>query len=446
MPSLSCNKLSTLFHVGFKFFLFVFLTAFTSYVFASGAFIPLESAAVLGDGRAGEAAVARDASTSYYNPAGLLYIKRKQLVFSADYANAHQRFTGSITIPNAYPTGTFYTQGGSVSTNPQGPIPSFHLAIPYSEKWAFGFSFTVPYGLGVDFNNNSLVRYQVIRAAQSSVNLSPVVAYKFNDHFFVGLGPDLLYYNVYEKSAIRTEFLSTGDSVAVVRASSINLGWHGGILYDFNKKTRIGLAYHSQFITKNDGQMSLYASGLVIPGLPSNGLLARSKKFQVDIPLSSLTVLSVYHELTPGWAVLGTVEYAGWSIWRNDRAYNTPTLTGGTSNSVTRRGLRNTWYGALGTQLYLSDKVLVRTGIDYMEGSTNRMTRDIFLADPSGWGIGIGARYFINKDVSLDFGYGHGFYKKAPVYNFNAATNQLINGKSVAQGDSAGVQLNYFLS
>src|SRR5205823_2622044 len=108
----------------------------------------------------------------------------------------------------------------------------------------------------------------------------------------------------------RTQNVTRQDSRLETDSSSWAYGWHGGIMYQVASKTRAGLAYHSKFVHHTKGQTSFVVGG----GGFATPRTIESDTFQATLSLPALTALSLSHELTPAWHLLGTVDYTQWSV------------------------------------------------------------------------------------------------------------------------------------
>lgn len=419
-----------------KNLLFFPLFLLSNSLYAWGLYIPLMNASDLGEERAGGAAFAGDASTNYSNPAGIFHVNHEQLVFVGSGVTSYIRFFGTMTNPGALGLAPI-RQPDTASTVVQGIIPAFHYIKPINDKWAFGFSTVSPYGLGLSYPADSMVRYDVIYAYDASLDISPSIAYKVNPQLSVAIGPDLLYFGIKSKAASRTQPLTASDSYITNQATSLTPGWHAGILYFITPATRVGLAYHSQMITHLKGTSKFYTmGGLFIP----TGVNA-SYNLKATIPLASLTTLSVYHDVTHRWAVMGSLEFMNWGVYNYDHVYNEATPFG-TVNFIAPRKLQNTWLYDAGTSYQVTDKWLVRTGISYVQGAASNTYRDIFITDPSTLNVAIGAHYQITKAIGTDFSYGHSYYKITYINNTNPLSLTTLTGKSKEKGfGSIGGQL-----
>ena len=262
---------------------------------------------------------------------------------------------------------------GASSQSTRGVIPNFHYVHPINDQWAFGVSTLVPYGLGLEYSDTSLTRYDVFSAHQKGFELSPSLAYAINCHFSVGLGIDWLYYAAQLKSAQRTQPLTIMDSISTNEASSYNnFGWHAGILYQMNPQTRIGLNYRSSIVAHLGGTSRFYVRGSVDPAVLPNGMTTNNN-LRIILPFACQTTLSIYRDMTPCWAMLASLQYEGWGIYKYDHAYRVATPQGPV-NEVLRAGYHNTLYAAVGTNYVLTDKWLARGGVGYDLSFVSRTT------------------------------------------------------------------------
>ncbi len=420
----------------------------TSTVFASGLTIPFGSGIPsLGSSRAGDAAIAEDASSNINNPAGLIRIHEDQVIISASGTNDHKKFTGTMTNPGLAATSGFpspITETGTNSSDVTALVPNIHYVHPVNEVLALGLSLLVPYGLGLNYPNDSITRYEIMNGHQKGFEISPSIAFSVTPQLSFGVGPDMLYYAAQFKSAQRTQPLTATDIIATNEASSYNnYGWHAGVLYQFNPCTRIGLSYRSQIITHLDGTSRLYVENSVLPppfGLP-NGMIT-SNNLKIVIPLASLTTLSAYRDVTSRWAVMATLQREGWSNYRNDRAYNVATPAG-PANVVIPAGYHDTWFASVGSNYQLTPRWLIRGGLDYYQGFTDFAHRQVLITDPDIYGISIGARFKQSRCIVWDFGLSKGFFKSVSLNHTNPATGDNLNGTSHENAITGGAQLTW---
>src|SRR6185312_9870901 len=73
-----------------------------------------------------------------------------------------------------------------------------------------------------------------------------------------------------------------------------------------------------------------------------------SNQFKVNIPMPPTTSLSIYHDVTPNWALMGTVAYDQWSVIQYYYGQNIATPFGPT-NAVLPQNFKNTFDFSVGT-------------------------------------------------------------------------------------------------
>lgn len=408
------------------------LATLSNSAFALGLYIPFQSAADIGDGRAGNAAVVRDASTNYFNPAGLVLFQHPQLVISDVGVLAHYNYNGTMSNPGL---GSPTFEKGHPSSTPRGLVPAFHYVYPLTKELAAGVSLVVPSGLGFEYAPDSVLRYEAVSTMQSSASLSPSIGYRVNSQFSVGVGGDALF--TYARSSVmaRTQPFTFKDSEAKNTVSGLDFGWHGGLLYQFTPHTRVGLAYHSQIILNLFGESRFYSNG---PFLPSTV----SSQFRATIPLASLTNISLYHDMTSRWAMLGSIEYMNWHIYKYDHAYNLASPAGPVTVTLPRR-LHDTWYFAVGSSYQLSNQWLLRGGIDYARGSTVNANRLITLTDNNEIDLNFGIHCQATPTIGLDVGANYGLIKNVTINSTNPITRNHLSGRVTGTGETLGAQLTW---
>lgn len=397
------------------------MTAWTLQANAAGYKLEFQSASTLAD--SGDAAVVEDAGTNWYNSAGLVYLPQ-QLALSGIEVYQHTKFAGTITNPGA---------PGPVSATansyPNAFLPAIHYVYPFKERWAAGISIVPAWGLMEDYGNTNL-RYNLLRLYTKTIDVAPSLALRMNDQWSAGLGPDFHYFSVSSKNAVNTPTLG-GDSLSRYSADHWNEGWHAGLLFRVNDATRVGLNYRSRIVMHLQGYSSLGLNG--VGSLETN-------QFSVNIPLPPTTSLSVYHDMTSRFAMMGTVTYDQWGILNAYNAHNFQSATGLTDVSLPQN-MSNTVDWGLGIHYKLNQQWMLRANAKYEPTPTNSKDRDVSFPDGDKLGVQIGARYQINDKLMLDLIYGHVFVKQVNIGLTNPGTAVATNGHSNTSINLAGAQL-----
>jgi long-chain fatty acid transport protein len=400
------------------------LSLFSLPALASDFSLPFVSISGLGNAYAGWAAEAYDASTTTTNPAGLVKIKKPQLIVAALDVTGHTQFEGTATTP-------FTSQTGIATATAGGFAPLIYFATPLSEKVFFGFGINGPFGLGTNYPKNSIVRYAATRSQILDVDLSPSLGIKINDKFSIGLGFDAQRLSITLKNMYGPPLSMPTDSEGQNHLAGWGYGWHGGVLYQLMPATRMGLSFNSQTMFHTTGDSEVFG--------PTGEL--RTTNQRASTPLPARTQVSIYQDINPKWSVMGSVFYERWSTINQIILRNTM-IPGGMTVPVTIPfQYHDTFDYALGTNYKFNEKLLLRTGFRYFNTPSNN--RDRSVPDPVGRMIllGIGAHYQQNLHVGYDIGYAHDFFKRT-VINFVTPVATVV-GNSTMGTDIFGLQVTW---
>jgi long-chain fatty acid transport protein len=416
----------------------------SSSLYAAGYKLEFQSPSFLAD--AGEAAAINDAGTNWYNSAGLVYLPQ-QAVFSAIDVYAPTTFTGTVTGGSVFGPTFAFNSSGSASSHPNNVLPAMHYSYPFKERFAVGVSIVPAWGFTEDYGEHSILRYDLTRVYTRTLDVAPSLAWKIDHQWSIGAGPDMHYFYVSSKSHVFTEgappgFATPGDSITRFSANNWGYGGHVGVLYRFNDSTRIGLNYRTQMMMNLDG-----FSDFELNGVGS----FESRSFKLHVALPPTTTLSVYHEVTPCIALLGTLAYDQWNVLRNYHAKNyiqppTPgNPTGILPDVVQPQNMSNTIDVSIGSHYKLTEKWLLRGSIKYEPTPTNDQYRDVNFPDGVKLGFQIGSRYQYNKKIAVDLIYGHVFVRSTHI---NGVSPQQIfpntvvaNGHNNTSVDLLGAQI-----
>ena len=144
-----------------------------------------QSASGMGTAFSSSSAGAEDASTIYFNPAGLTYVEGTQFIAGAHYI-----------VPSAdfNLTSSSVTSGGNGGDGGEaGLVPNLYYARDLNDEWKFGLGINVPFGLSTKYDSDWIGRYHAIESAVSTINFNPSFAFKANDKLSVGFGLNAMY-------------------------------------------------------------------------------------------------------------------------------------------------------------------------------------------------------------------------------------------------------------
>ncbi|MES2204320.1 MAG: outer membrane protein transport protein [Pseudomonadota bacterium] len=357
-----------------------------------------QDAAGLGDSQAGSAASALDASTEFYNPAGLLLMNEQQVIFGDNLSMPSYKFSRTIQHGGTEVNGE--SDGGVFAQSPY-----LHYAAPISEKWAFGFGVSSPFAAHGDWSSDTQLhdinhRYYSTNSDFSTYDISTDLAYAITKKLSVGAGFDFVRV-IFSENDTHTQNSDSYDTS--LSGSQWDKGWHGGLMYQFTPATRVGLAYHSKVSYEASGTASTEADGAV---------LQSTNDFVLSSTLPAYTTASVYTELNSNWAVEGSVNYTQWSNADEVTYQNLPTDTEVVAQATTNYELQNTWRTSLGAHYTVSPEIMLRAGLGYETSPYKNDATNIYLAAPEGstYDISAGLQYKYSHTLAFDFGWTHLFY------------------------------------
>jgi long-chain fatty acid transport protein len=427
-----------------------------------------QDGATVGDYHAGRAAQANDASTTFYNPAGLVHMKNQQLVIGdvGVFSDLKYRGTDSVFLkPVNYPTAipiasaqntNIVAQGGAFSQ-----IPNFYYALPITPSIGLGLSLNAPFGLRTVYGRDTALRYAATKSDIEVVDLSPAIGVRVYKGLSLGAGFDM------QRMAAEFDQMAmagTGtDSYSTNKGWSTAYGFHLGALYElpFASETRIGLTYNSQIVHHIRGTSRftgpLANLALDIPlGEPAT---IYSGEANAHLTLPPYTTLSGFHQVNPKWAVMGSVIYTQWSVIQNltlqDIAAADALLTPFgimpvPSTTVTVNlptHYRNAWNFSVGSEYYVNDKVTLRGGVGYDQTPVKNYYRDVRIPDSNRYAIALGTHFQATKTIGVDLGWTHLFMVGQARINPPVETTggQVVqtNGNLQGSADVFGAQLTW---
>ena len=164
------------------------LITVSSQSFAAGFQLWEQDGASVGNYHAGYAAEAADASTAFYNPAGLMRFNNQQVVFAGATVFTSMKYQGTVSINQLEDMGpqNVTAQGGGTNF-----IPGLNYVAPLNDYLAFGFSVVVPFGLKTDYGKSTILRYVATESSVSVVDISPSLGIRLTKKASIGLGPDV---------------------------------------------------------------------------------------------------------------------------------------------------------------------------------------------------------------------------------------------------------------
>jgi long-chain fatty acid transport protein len=403
---------------------------------ASGLQLLEQNVTHLGTAYAGTASLAEDASTGFYNPAGLTRLGEEQITVSTILINAHAKLSGdSATSTSLKPL-----EPGTAKGNGRGLLPTLHYAKRMNERWVFGFNLTSPFGAKNNYRNDAVTRYLGTRSELRTLDMSPSLAYAFDNGVSLGLGVSGLYTLAKLNSALDVtppgSLIPGTDGYLENTADGWSWGYHAGVLWEISECTRIGVNCRSKF--------KVHAKGHALQSFvaaTNNSPLRQGLK--ADVTLPETATLSIHQGLGEKWAVMADLQWTKWSRFKN------LTLRYDDNNAIsTEENFKSTLRVALGLTYQQDEAWLWRMGLAHDKTPTRDAYRTIRIPDANRtWGA-LGGQYRFCDALTLDFGYAHLFSKKVRIEEkapttLSVPVFQSLKGSSKASANLFGLQLTW---
>lgn len=432
---------------------------------------------VIGNFAAGVAAEAADASTGWYNPAGLALIKKQQAVFGGVGIFPKISVEGSTSyrtmpFPNNY-VQTFQKTNGARNAL----VPSIHYAKPIGERAALGFSVTSPFGLATGWSNDHPLRYAATSTDLLTTNFSPEIGGAITEHFSLGLGIDIQYARVKFDSMIGSPAYlqalfprfgltpQTLDSYSANRGDSWGIGFHTGGMLMFNEDhTRIGLNYQSRVNHTFHGRSlltgRLASSGInvlnpvSIVGANANASALNNALYSNTIAFPDIVTLSGYQDLSQKWALLGSVVYTAWHTIKTIQLNNVAAFAPGFGvvpvTSTSSEFYHDAWRFAVGANYKLNADWLLRAGIGYDQTPVQDLFRTPRLPDQDRLAFSVGGHWQATSQLGLDAGYTYMKLQNQAVLNktipFGTTSTFTTNATASGFAHLVGAQLTWLFA
>lgn len=374
----------------------------------------------LGNAVAGGAAVAENACTVWYNPAGMTRLDGEEIILGLHRVSSSLGFedTGSRVFFAAPLDGG---SGGEASRTLA--VRNFYYARPLGERLAFGLALNTPFGVNTEYRTGWVGRYHALRSEISSVNFSTTLGYRISDSLSIGLGANLQTLEVELSRAIdfgsmclafelagdlaprscaaRGLVPQESDGHAAFDADSSGFGFNLGLLWQPIESFRIGLAYRSKISHDLGGS---YHVGSIDPPAAAfaaaTGVIDSVAHGVVDLPDSES--FSVFWRPARRWEVVGDWTRTGWSSLGEIRIR----LDAGGPDDVTTLQARDSVRAALGGTFTATVRWKIRFGFaaDETASSSARLQMARFPDAARLW-YAAGVRYAHSRRLELSLSF-----------------------------------------
>ncbi|HWR57335.1 MAG TPA: outer membrane protein transport protein [Thermodesulfovibrionales bacterium] len=402
-----------------------------------------QSVSGLGNAYAGGSAAAEDATTIFFNPAGMTRLDGQQVVAGFHIVIPSAKFTneGSTHVLQSVTRAPLLGNNGGDAGVTKG-IPNLYYSVKLSPRLVLGLGVNAPFGLATDYESGWVGRYHALKSDVLNININPSVAYKLTDQLSAGAGISVQYLKAKLSNAIDFGTLDAlgklglpagalrltpqlSDGSVKMEGDSWGVGYNLGLLYEFTNSTRMGVAYRSRIdhTLEGDATFSNVPAGLSpVPVFRNTGVKA-------DVTLPDSLSVSLFHSITPQWMVMADFTWTNWSLFKELRVkFDNPNQP----DSVTTELWQDSYRYSLGLSYVPDSSWIFRTGIAYdtaaVADAEHRTPR---IPDADRFWIALGAGYKISKALSIDIGYAHLFISDEKV-------NKTPTGEDAVRGGLVG--------
>lgn len=342
--------------------------------------------------------VASDASTIYYNPAGLTNLKGTNILAGVTLIAPSAKFTGPSPL-------TTETEMESQVFTPF----NFYITHSFNEQWAVGLGVNNQYGLGTKWPEDWAGNELAVDTEIKSFYFTPAVAFRPSKMFSIGVG---LTYAIADVKILRKSAHPIPGQPKYevnLEGDGTSIGFTAGILVKPSDMVSLGLSYRSENSFDMEGDATSTPSGFTHPQL---GAFIAFPNGPIKAPLTTPQNITLGIGLTPSEALTigADFQWVGWSSYDKLEVtfdeYDLDPATAGQQNVLsTPRKYEDSFIIRAGAEYMLSPEFALRGGVLYDKNPVQDQYVEPTLPDADRIGINLGFGYNISSSVKVDFAY-----------------------------------------
>lgn len=353
-----------------------------------------QNASGIGNAYAGSAAVAENASTIFFNPAGMTQLPARALSIGLAAVKPSFKFSN-----DGSQTGVL--AGNTSDAGGWAAIPNAYLSWALNKDVYVGVGLGAPFGLMTEYDNDWVGAAHSTKFDIKTYNINPSIAWRVSELVSLGAGVSWQRMEVeYLRRAGAVPGLSTTD--ATLKADDDSWGWNLGVLFTLSPATKVGLSFRSAIEQDLKGTLKFKGSAA-----GSSPLLVDSGA-GATVNLPDTWILSGAHAIDDRWEVLGDVSWTGWSKIQEVDIMRTSGVLVGTPFETAQKletRFRDTWRVAIGANYRLNDAWRLKAGVAYDQTPVRDASRRLTsLPDEDRTWFSVGAQWKTDKASALDVG------------------------------------------
>ncbi len=340
-------------------------------------------------------------------------------------------------------TGEYYSNGDPEALDNAGIgdnyiVPSGYFAFPINDKWSLGFATFSNYNVRNNYDTEYPVGLLAGRRSLFTYEISPNIALKLTDYFYVGAGVSAIYGNYQLTTNYGSQNTNNPSQIYQdYNGTGISFRFNIGILYQLNTHHQFGLSYRSASDIETEGPFTTLAG---------NNDLVFQDTTRLTMAIPSELTFSGLHLLDQRLSVQYSFAWYGWESL-NSISVSHPDCPANSGFNLPQGqcltesvNAEDSWKVAFAVNYKLNDVVWLRSGAS-TEKSTESATFSIPFDKKTNFSVGLS--YYASNSLSFDIGLTYVKYETTRIKDTVGQDSFDIS----TEGNSTilGFQLNYQL-
>lgn len=329
-------------------------------------------------------AVADDPSAVYWNGAGLSWIE------GTNFTAGGTMITPTASFRGVYPS----VKEWEMVDQSFFPV-NFFASHKIDDKFAVGFGFTVPFGLGSEWDENWEGRYLAVKTDLMVFTMSPVVAYKVLDNLSLSAGFVYSFANVkIAQKSSQSPF--QGDAfIHLEGKDNSSFGYNLGAMYKPIPELSFGVSFHSEIDYAFKGTATTTGAPQLTGRLPFGNVVA-----DLTTPLN--LAIGVAYDVVPKLKISADFQYIGW------KSYDTLGVDfeeASLKDIASPRLYDNSFIIRFGAEYKLLDNLNLLGGVYFDKNPVKPEYLNPSLPDADRVGLSFGLAYDITNKIGVSASY-----------------------------------------
>lgn len=354
---------------------------------AAGFYIQEQSVSGLGAAFSGSTTNLNDASTIYFNPAGMTNLQGTSANLGVNLLipNSEVKNNGS-TAPLTMALG-----GSSGNPYDPTPVPNGYISHQINDWWWAGIGVTAPFGLASDYGETWFGRFDSTKTELAIIDIQPTMAFQIAPWASIGVGVNIQHSDADLRNHVNLVGLGLGEGTSKLSGDDWGVGYSIGMQFKPFDGTTVGLNYKSEVHHKLDGRIEVNTlAGAPVGALTSNG--------SAKLTTPDHATFGIAQKLDDRWTVQGQVTWFGWNNFDNITAIR----DSGAIASRVDQNYQTTWAYAIGAEYVANDAWTFRGGMQFDETPTTDEYRTSRTPDGDRTWFSLGATYKFAPQWSVD--------------------------------------------